>query len=133
LAAESPITVDNDGEIYTFVPQSKVDFDRHDDDHTLSYSSSDGFGSTSTSTPAGTSPASSVGSDDKDEGMHCEVQLPEPFYPPSMAQVDKKVKIKPRALPVVLGLPSVSWEHAISTIDPQDKCVIFVDHLLEIS
>jgi len=95
---------------------------------------SDGSGPTSVA--ESTSPASSVGSDlpdDTDEGKLCEVQLPKPFYPPSMAQASQKVGAKPRELPANLGLPVVPREKATSAIDPQDKWVILVGYLLEMS
>ena len=79
----------------------------------------------STSGAECTSPASSVRSglqDDPDEGnQYYEVQLPKPFYPPSMAQADERIDAKPRLLPANLSLPKVPQERAISVIDPQDK------------
>jgi hypothetical protein len=116
-------------------PANKVILDGHEYRDTLSSSSSsDDFGPTSIAESS--SPASSLGSDlqdDTDEGKHFEVQLPEPFYPPSMAQADNKFDVKPRALPFDLGLPLVPQGKASIAIDPQDKCVFFADDLSEIS
>jgi hypothetical protein len=77
--------------------------------------------------------ASSVSSNEPgeiDASAHFNVQLPEPFHPPSIAQANTKLEIKPRALPYVFGLPLVPQEQATSAIDPQDKYVSFLDHML---
>lgn len=82
---------------------------------------SDDSGSTS---EAESSPASSVASglqDDPDGGHYYEVQLPIPFYPPSMAQADERVEAKPRLLPAKFSLPKVPQERTVSAIDLQDE------------
>jgi hypothetical protein len=123
LAAELPLTNNDDRRF------SEAALDERD---ALSLPSDDsGF----TSGAECTSPASSVRSGlhgDPDEGRHYEMQLPKPFYPPSMAQVDEKVDGKPRLLPANFNLPKVPQERAISAIDPQDKWVIFISYMLEI-
>jgi hypothetical protein len=125
LAAGAPLTV-------TYgAPANKLAIDEHDNTDTLSISSSSD-GSVTTSIAGSTSPASSIVSDSRDhtdEAKSCEVQLPTPFYPPSLAQVDKEIEIQPRGLPADLGLPSVPQDKATNAIDPQDKCVIFVNYL----
>lgn len=112
LAAESPLTNNS----------ALIGLDGHEypDTQSLSSSSND----FDISFPTSASPASSAYSDLRDEADHrkrFEVQLPEPFYPPWMAQVDKEVALKPRKLPVDLGLPAVPEEKAGSIIDIQDK------------
>jgi hypothetical protein len=49
------------------------------------------------------------------------IQLPEPFYPPSIIQLEGGVEVKPRSIPVDLSLPPVPQEGAADAIDPQDK------------
>jgi hypothetical protein len=95
--------------------------------------SSGGSGSTSASESTSTSTVDFEVPDDIDEGEHFKVQLPKPFYPPSIAQADKNLEIKPRALPAALCLPSVPQEKVISVIDPKDKCVTFSDCMMQTS
>jgi hypothetical protein len=126
LVAESPLT----NNFSTQIDQPDLDGDEYPDTPSLS-SSSDDF--EPTSIPKSISPASSVGSDlrsDKDDAKRLEMRLPEPFYPPSMAH---NVSLKPRTLPVDLGLPPVPEEKAGSAIDPKDMWVIFARFHLVLS
>ena len=95
--------------------------------------SSGGSGSASASESTSASTVDFEVPDDIDEGEDLQVQLPKPFYPPSIAQADGNLEIKPRALSAVLGLPPVPQEKVISVIDPQDKCVTFSGCMLQTS
>jgi len=55
------------------------------------------------------------------------VQLPAPFFPPSLVQHDHPHKdfIVPRGLPSTLNLPVVPTEKACEGIDSLDACVKF--------
>lgn len=134
LETESIGTTVTSGAIHLHLSPANTAVDGHEYHETPSPPfSSGGSGSTSASESTSASTVDFEVPDDIDEGKHLQVQLPKPFYPPSIAQADKNLEIKPRELSAVLGLPPVPQEKAISAIDPQDKCVTFSDCMLQTS
>ena len=64
---------------------------------------------------------------DQDDKFTNQIRLPEPFYPPSITQFQEGVlPVLPRLLPPNLNLPFVPQEIAHSTIDSQDKYVVYL-------